>query len=31
VLLIRDGACMYHASHMGINYPEVKNTSQKLG
>jgi bacillithiol system protein YtxJ len=30
VLLIRNGECVYHASHMGISYPEVKNTSQKL-
>ena len=30
VLLIRNGECIYHASHMGISYPEVKNTSQKL-
>ena len=30
VLLIRNGTCVYHASHMGISYNEVKNTLQKV-
>lgn len=23
-LIIKDGACVYHASHLGISYPEIK-------
>jgi bacillithiol system protein YtxJ len=25
ILLIEKGKCTYHASHLGISYPEVKN------
>ncbi|MES2734102.1 MAG: bacillithiol system redox-active protein YtxJ [Bacteroidota bacterium] len=30
VLLINKGMCVYHASHLGISYPEVKNNALKL-
>lgn len=29
VLLIRNGECIYHESHMGINYKEIQTQTQQ--
>ena len=30
LLIISNGACIYHASHMSINYGEIKNQLAKI-
>jgi hypothetical protein len=30
VLIIFQGKCIYHASHLGISYPEIKNQLSRI-